>query len=67
MVGQELHVSTIDLDTTLLALSDILLTVERCEAPLLGDDDLLATWELVLRSAKSLNGGGTVCRTSAVF
>ena len=35
--------------------------VERSEAPVLGDDDLLATRELVLESAESLESSGTVC------
>jgi hypothetical protein len=35
--------------------------VERSEAPVLGDDDLLATRELVLGSAESLESSGTIC------
>lgn len=60
LVPQELHVRTVDAHVALLALSNVLIAVERREAPLLGDDDLLATRELVLRAAESLDGGGAV-------
>jgi hypothetical protein len=42
---EELDVSTVRLDLTVLALLDVLLTAERSETPVLGDDDLLATRE----------------------
>lgn len=61
--AEELDVGTIDADLTSLALLDIFCAVKGSEAPLLGDDDLLATWELVLRSAKGLDGGGAVYST----
>jgi len=51
LVPQELHVSTVDTNLALLAPLHILLTTERCEAPVLGDDDLLATRKLVLAAA----------------
>lgn len=60
LVPQELHVGTVHPDAALLALGDVVGAVERREAPLLGDDDLLAARELVLRAAESLDGGGTV-------
>jgi len=65
LVAEELHVGTVDTDGTSLALLDVLGTVERSETPLLGDNDLLATWELVLRAAESLDGGRSVGVTSA--
>lgn len=60
VVGQELHVGTVHLDTASSLLLQVLLATERGEAPVLGDDDLLATGELVLGSAEGLEGGGTV-------
>lgn len=60
MVGQELHVGTVHLDAASGLLLQVLLATERGEAPVLGDDDLLATGELVLGSAEGLEGGGTV-------
>jgi len=60
LVAQELHVRTIDLETTLLAFGDVFLATERSEAPVLGHDDLLPAGELVLRAAESLDGGGAV-------
>jgi len=53
--AEELDVGTIDLDGTGVTLVEVLLTTERGETPVLGDNDLLATWELVLRSSESLN------------
>jgi len=61
LVPQELDVGTIDPDLALLALLDVLITVEWGEAPLLRDNDLLATRELVLAAAECLDGVGTVC------
>jgi hypothetical protein len=63
-VAQELNVGTIDLDLALLAKTDVLLTAERSETPVLGNNDLLATRELVHRTAESLDGGRTVGVTS---
>lgn len=60
VLAEELHVGTVNTDLTSLALLDVLVTVERSETPLLGDDDLLATWELVLRTAEGLDGSGAV-------
>ena len=56
--AEELDVSTIDADLALLALGDVLLAAERGETPVLGDDDLLATGELVLGATVSLNDVG---------
>jgi len=56
--AEELDVSTIDADLALLALGDVLLAAERGETPVLGDDDLLATGELVLGATESLNDVG---------
>jgi len=60
LVTEELDVGAVNLDTTLLALSDVLLAAERSETPVLRDDDLLATRELVLGATESLDGGGAV-------
>lgn len=60
LVAEELDVGAIDTDGTGLALLDVVGTVKRSEAPLLGDNDLLATGELVLRPTESLDGGGAV-------
>jgi hypothetical protein len=46
LVAEELDVGTIDLNLALLALLDVLLTAERGEAPVPGDNDLLAAGEL---------------------
>lgn len=61
VVGEELNVSTIDLDATSSLLLQVLLAAERGEAPVLGDDDLLATRELVLGAAEGLESSGLVC------
>jgi len=60
LVAEELNVGAIVLEATLGALGDVLLAAEGCEAPVLGDDDLLATGELVLRSAEGFDGGSAV-------
>lgn len=60
VVAEELDVGTVDLDGTGLALGNVLLAAEGSEAPVLGDDDLLATRELVLRTTESLESGGAV-------
>jgi len=57
---QELDVGTVDLDLPFLAGGSVLLAPQRGEAPVLGHDDLLATRELVLGTAESLDGGGAV-------
>lgn len=64
VVGKELDVSTVDLDAAGSLLLQVLLAAEGGETPVLGDDDLLATGELVLRAAESLESGGAVCHVS---
>lgn len=46
LVAEELNIGTVDLNAAFLALGDILLTAEVGEAPVLGDNDFLATREL---------------------
>lgn len=58
VVGKELDVSTVDLDAAGSLLVEVLLTSERSEAPVLGDNDLLSARELVLGSAEGLEGNG---------
>jgi hypothetical protein len=60
LVAQELDISTVDENAALLAEVDILVAAERGEAPVLGDNNLLAAGELVLAAAESLDGGGAV-------
>jgi hypothetical protein len=61
VVAQELDICTINQNLALSLLLHIFFTTERSEAPVLGDNDLLATRELVLGSAEGLESGGTVC------
>jgi hypothetical protein len=65
VVAEELDVGTVDLDAAGSLALEVLVTTERGEAPVLGDDDLLATRELVLRAAEGLKGKVTVGVTSA--
>lgn len=62
---QELNVGTINLDTTFLAETDVFLATQGSETPVLGDDDLLATGELVHGAAEGLDGEVTVGVTGA--
>ena len=55
LLGQELDESTVVLDLTGISPSDVLSSVQVGETPLLGDDDLLLTWELVSGSSQTLN------------
>ena len=64
LVPQELHVSPIDPDLAFSALLLVFVAAERCEAPVLGDDDLLAAGEFVLGATKGFNGCGAVCIVS---
>jgi hypothetical protein len=48
MVAQELDICSIDQDLASFLLLHILFATERSETPVLGNDDLLATRELVL-------------------
>ena len=61
LVPQELHVSPIDPDLAFSTLLEVFVAAERCEAPVLGDNDLLAAGEFVLGSTESFNGCGAVC------
>lgn len=58
LVVEELDVGTVGLDLASLTLLDVLGAAERGEAPVLGDDDLLAAGELVLGAAERLDGVG---------
>ena len=60
MDSEELHVSTIVDDLATLYLLDVVLTVERGETPLLGDDDLLLTGELVTGTTEGLDNNSLV-------
>lgn len=55
LLRQELNVSTVVLDLTVSLLGNVFFSVERSETPLLRDDDLLLTWELVSGSSQTLN------------
>jgi hypothetical protein len=65
LVPQELNVGTIDQNAALLLEFDILVASERSETPVLADDDLLATGELVHGSSKGLDGSSTMCVSSS--
>lgn len=60
VVAEELNVGTVDLDAAGSLLLEVLLATERSEAPVLGDNDLLATRELVLGAAEGLKSEVTV-------
>lgn len=62
VVGKELNVGTVDLDAASSNRLQVLLAAEGSETPVLGDDDLLATRELVLRAAESLKSDSAVWR-----
>lgn len=66
LIPQELHVSPIDPDLAFLALLKVFVTAERCEAPVLGDDDLLAAGEFVLGATEGFDGGSAICDRFAV-
>jgi len=65
VIGEELDVGTVDLDAASSLLLEVLLATKGGEAPVLGDDDFLATRELVLGAAEGLEGNGLVGVTSA--
>lgn len=56
MVTQELHVGTINLNTTFLTKTNVFLAMQGSETPVLGDNNLLATGELVHGTTESLDG-----------
>jgi len=59
-VPQELNICTVHQHSTLLLQLDVLITSQGCETPVLADDDLLATGELVHGSSKGLDGSSSV-------
>jgi hypothetical protein len=63
MWPQELNVCSVNLDPTCPALLKVLIAAKGCEAPVLRDNDLLATGELILGPPQSLDSGRTVCIT----
>lgn len=60
VVAVELDVGTVHLDLALLAETNVLLTGQRGETPVLRDDDLLTARELVHGAAQGLDGGRAV-------
>lgn len=60
LVAEELDVGTVNEDAATGLRLQVLLTTERGEAPVLGDDDLLATGELVLGATESLESNSAV-------
>lgn len=62
LIPQKLDVGAIDLDLALGALLEVLFAAERGEAPVLGDDDLLAAGEFVLGAAEGFDCCCAVCR-----
>lgn len=66
LVPQELHVSPIDPDLAFGTLLEVFVTAQRCEAPVLGDDDLLAAGEFVLGATEGFDGGCTVWKFALV-
>jgi hypothetical protein len=62
---EELNVGTILAELALLAELEVLLAANGGETPVLGDNDLLATGELVLRAAEGLKSSSTVGVTGA--
>ena len=65
VVGNVLEVAAVLHDTLAVTGLEVLLTAHVSEAPLLRDDDLLATRELVTRTAESLHSHRTVGVTGA--
>jgi hypothetical protein len=62
---EELNVGTILAELALLAELEVVLAADGSETPVLGDNDLLATGELVHRAAEGLESGSTVGVTGA--
>lgn len=65
VVGKELNISAVDLDTASSLGLEVLLAAKGGETPVLGDDDLLATGELVLGAAESLESSSAVWKLLA--
>ena len=66
LVPQKLHVGPIDPDLAFGTLLEVFVTAERCEAPVLGDDDLLAAGEFVLGATEGFDGCCAVCKVAFV-
>ena len=62
---EELNVGTVLAELARIAELEVLLAADGGEAPVLGDNDLLATGELVLGTAEGLKSGSTVGVTGA--
>ena len=60
LVPQKLHVSPVDPDLAFSTLLEVFVTAERREAPVLGNNDLLAAGEFVLGATKGFDGCGAV-------
>lgn len=60
LLAQVLDIATVGLETTSSTLGNVILTRQLGEAPLLGDDDLLATSKLELCTTKGLDDNGLV-------
>lgn len=60
LVAQELDISTINQNLSCSLLLHIFFTAERSETPVLGNDNLLATGELILGATEGLESIGTV-------
>ena len=67
VIGKELNVSTVDLDTACSLALEVIITTEGGETPVLGDDNLLAAGELVLGPTESLEGQRTVLKNISIF
>lgn len=65
MLTQELNVGTILAQSSLLAQLNILLTPDRSETPVLRDNNLLATGELVRGTTEGLDGSSAAGVTGA--
>lgn len=63
LIPQELHICAVDQDSAFLLESDVLVSSQWCESPVLADNDLLSAREFVHRSSKSFNG---VCAVAVV-
>ena len=66
LVPQELHVGAINPDLAFSTLLEVFVTAERREAPVLGNDDLLAARELVLGATEGFDGCCAIWRFELV-
>ena len=65
LVPQELNVCTIHQNPAFLLQFDVFIPLQRCESPILADNDLLAAWKLVRRSSQSFNSRSAMRITSS--